>query len=294
MPTEYECEYCNYKTTRKYSFERHKTSSKHFRKKYEKLAQSHENKVCTKKTLKTCEFEISPQSDNSIICEYCGKSIRYKKNRAQHYKSCKIRKIKLECDEKIKKIIDKKDRETELIRSQKEKEIEHLIIEKAEMKKTYTDMIQDMSKNQNTQNMFFVFNNYPNTTNYDEFLSPILMDDEIDAIHKMGYHYGCYYIIQNRCINGIEPKNRPFHCVDGARNKFMLKNKDTWKVDHNANEIITKSCDKMLKYFNECNYTPEERFNIMVKMTNLELKDKPKIRDQLKTDTLLSNTRNLL
>ena len=33
-------------------------------------------------------------------------------------------------------------------------------------------------------------------------------------------------------------KDRPFHCVDGSRSKYMLKTGGSWQIDKNGKKII--------------------------------------------------------
>ena len=61
--------------------------------------------------------------------------------------------------------------------------------------------------------------------NYSDLMKHPLTNDEIEYINEYGLTSGCYKMIKDRCITNIKLEERPMHCVDPSRNKYILYEK---------------------------------------------------------------------
>ncbi len=46
------------------------------------------------------------------------------------------------------------------------------------------------------------------------FVNPPLTNDELNLIKESPNEHGCFSLLENRCIKGIDFENRPIHLVD--------------------------------------------------------------------------------
>ena len=87
--------------------------------------------------------------------------------------------------------------------------------------------------------MFCTINNYRTAKNYSDLMEPELTSSEIECIQEQGPLLGSSSLLKTRCIDGFKIEERPFHCVDEPRNKYVVRVSDSWRVDKNAEEIIS-------------------------------------------------------
>lgn len=128
----------------------------------------------------------------------------------------------------------------------KEEEIQEL----KESEKEYFDIIKTYMKNGgnavnnnnnttiNNINMFFIMRTFDDALNYKDLMKAPLTSAEKQCMLDHGGEDGGYNLIVTRCIDGIAIEKRPFHCVDEARQKFLLRNDDTWEIDSKGRQII--------------------------------------------------------
>ena len=62
-------------------------------------------------------------------------------------------------------------------------------------------------------NMYYIVNNFKEALNYEDLMKKPLTIDEKQYVLENGGVDGCYHILFNRCINGIDVNKRPFHCL---------------------------------------------------------------------------------
>ncbi len=90
--------------------------------------------------------------------------------------------------------------------------------------------------------------------------------------------------MQTRCIDGLKIEDRPFHCVDEPRNKYVLRASDSWKVDKNAEEILSTVIKKVRKIVGN------ETTNQIIKLLNFETRGKKKLLKELNRTTNIKNS----
>ena len=145
-------------------------------------------------------------------------------------------------------------------------------------------------------NMFFIMKNYKDAKNYEALMNPALTTNEIKQIKGSSVRAGVYNLINNRCIEGLEIEERPFHCVDYSRNKYLLRISDDWKIDKNANKIINEAINKVREIYDtkiERGYSMEKtsrNYKNITDLLDLETKGRKRILKELNKKTLLKNT----
>jgi len=153
------------------------------------------------------------------------------------------------------------------------REKEELKREKDDIQKRHNDILESIVKGTagstttlNTVNMFYVQNNFTDAHNIEDLMEKPLTQPEIDHINKCGPLSGCLNLIKTRCVDNVEEKKRPFHCVDSARSKYMLKTEDKWTIDNHGKELLNKSLPKIEQ---QCILSEDERaiasYNDLVK-----------------------------
>ena len=224
----YNCTPCNYHTDNLFNYNKHKATKKHIRlhtifnvpKNWEKYP------ICPSNLGKKVA---------KIVCEYCKKTLSAKKHLTRHLQTCK---------EKQKHMIQELQDQLKKVQEEKE-EIEQEYIEF--MKETASKNAGNIIYNDNKRavNMFYVFNNFKEPRNFGELMSPELSDKETKYILDTGPTTGSYRLLTDRCITGIDVEDRPFHCVDESRNKYLLRIDNDWKVDKDASMIIEEAISKV-------------------------------------------------
>ena len=259
------------------------------------------------------EDKSSHKEDVKVKCIYC-KNYITKKNISRHKKKCINNKIHLH------KIIE--DKNTELEKNKIK--IKKLIKKNNDIKKEKELKIQELTKaletvedeyfafskqvalnnksinitnnNDNKKiNMCFIIRNYTDAKNFDELMDPDLTQTEIEYIKENGPASGSQMLLNDRCVDGLKIEERPIHCVDISRNKYMLRIKDDWKIDKNAKIIMNSIVDKIKSIYNikidgtENKHELEKKLNNLCSLLNLEGKDRRKIINHLNIKTSIKN-----
>jgi hypothetical protein len=168
--------------------------------------------------------QIMSIKSSKIVCEYCNSIVSHRKNMKRHYKICK-HKIKHDIEMSKDKIIDDLKKKNE---------------EATNQLKLLKDLIKHNNNvvNYNTVNAFYVMNNYTNAKKYKELMNrDALSNEQFLEIKNMGAKYAPAKLLEVLCIDNIKPEDRSIHCVDIARNKFMVKEED-WVVDDKGSKIV--------------------------------------------------------
>lgn len=248
----YECRLCNYSTHRFFDFNRHKKSTRHNRLK-SKNAISARQKVG-----KNC---VEPAE--RVTCPYCKRVICRKRNLPPHLKVCKVKKNFQDSSEKsyyidtIKELVDNNKELTQLLLSEKDERMK----EKDKKIKEYEKMIRsgnllqldDKSKQPTEQKITakYVKENFTDAYRYDEVMAKSLTPDEIKSINEVGPIMACISLINSRCVENISPDKRPLHCIDNARNRFMVNVAGEWVIDNGGKKILEPIFEKIETIFNK-------------------------------------------
>ena len=259
MSKKYNCDLCKYATDRQYDYTKHLGTKKHV------------SNATTNHLLKIGSNKPKNGSNVSLVltCEYCNKSISHKNHIKRHYKCCvKYKEYVLrnnnnyiinELEIKLKnheKQLKKKDENMTQLQNElkkKDNELKEQMCELRDIEKEYMDFMRSVAKNgtnvTNIQNvnMYFVIRTYIKAKNYEDLMNAPLTDDEINGVMKHGGVEGGYMILYKRCIEGLELKDRPFHCVDDSRNKYMLRTGDKWHIDKQGGQLMEGIYPRLLQ-----------------------------------------------
>ena len=231
----YVCTCCDFSTSKKYDFERHNNSVKHY------------NKI----------NNIS--KNNDIICENCGKQYSNKTNLNKHIKKCKeTRETTINNEQTIKseKSAISSDLVLEILKQSKD--IQSFLVEQT--KELHNTLIQqnnkilELSKNQyvvnntmnNTQQFnlnFFLNETCKDAVNITDFVNSLeLKVEDFEATGKLGYVEGISRIIING-MKDMEVEKRPMHCTDFKRETLYIKDENVWtkeNMDKNKFKKVVK------------------------------------------------------
>lgn len=222
VANEFECLVCEYYTSRKSSYEKHLTTSKH-----QKL-----QKNCKKlqKVAKNC--------NNVYTCNNCNKIYKSRYGLWNHKKNCNDNNININ-DKNIMNVI------LEVVKNN------------SDFQKQMFDFVKmqavSNSNNTITQNMNCINNNNNNKTfnlqfflnetckdamNITDFINSLQLElSDLESISKLGYVDGISKIIIKN-LKALDENKRPIHCTDKKRESFYVKDHDKWeKEDENKSHI---------------------------------------------------------
>jgi hypothetical protein len=229
-------------------------------KKHQKNSETNQNESLTN------HFE----SVKTFTCLYCNYTSKYKQNYNRHFTKCYVR-IKVENDEKeetitsinLKTQLESKDKQitklTETItdlKTQCKMDIltsenklltsENKLLKEHDKQVTNTNTNNAIGNHNNIHNVTqYIINNYPNAPN----LKPIEHIEDIEKYISSDFNNSYANLIQDHYVKDIEPKDRSIWLVDSARDKYLTRLNDKWKIDMNGEEfcnLINNALSKAL------------------------------------------------
>lgn len=264
MPVKYMCEKCRYETSRKSSYHNHLKSQKHYNnvilddqnlygQKEGQCFPSKKDGVPSEKDGRPSEkdgdsdgFYNNSFKVRKFFCRFCKRTIRHSNNIRRHERICKDRKV-FETEQQLRKEKEKRFL-TEMSKKQLEDELEEL----KEVKEDYMKLLKQIAQSKvkgNTMNMYYIINNFNDAYNFEDLMRPELTDVEKSKLDELEPLSGSIYVIENRCITDIDVKKRPIHCLDTARDKYLLRTNNAWVVDHKAKKIFSKVSSHIYKHY---------------------------------------------
>ena len=291
VPKIFYCKKCDYTTSRKSQWTRHKMTAKHKMDNVDKVvdkAKSSDKKfVCTcgkkykhssglskhKKICKNASVslafvskKLASVSIEKFVCE-CGKSYKHKTSFSRHKKKCeifidfqmKLQKENQEDFEQESAIIPTNNVEY-LLKNILDKNSQ-ILEENKVLRKKISELELNVTNNitTNTNNNQFNINMFlnekcKNAMNLEDFVEKIKLTlEDIQYTNKNGYIDGISNIfIKN--LSDMDVTERPIHCSDQKRLQFYVKNADEWSKDKNNEKIdnsIEQVSQKQLTSINE-------------------------------------------
>jgi len=239
VATFFQCEYCDYFTSKKFNFEKHVLTAKH----------------------KKCYFgnnlEINGTDDNSSSCNLCGKKYKTTSGLWKHSRKCS-KKCSNQNNTQILLDINKQDENVNdyLIEQNK-----LLIYQLSEQNKTLLEQNtklfeitqtnkngtfnSNINSNVNSNNKFCI-NVFLNETckddiNLTDFVNQISLSiSDLEETGKLGYAEGISQVfIKN--LNGIDYSERPIHCSDSKREIFYIKDDGRWFKETDSKDKLTNA-----------------------------------------------------
>jgi hypothetical protein len=224
--SQYYCEKCDYLTSKKYNYDKHKLTSKH-------LQSINDNNFYSKS---------SKSSKPIFICLNCSKEYKDNSGLWRHNKKCNASETPI--------IISNEPTDKELIML--------LIKDNSELKNMMMEVIKNGTHNTNTNSLnktfnlqFFLNETCKNAMNITDFVESIQLKlSDLEKVGELGYVEGISNIIINK-LKGLDVTERPIHCTDKKREVLYVKDEDLWQKDDQQNKkvrnAIKKITDKNMK-----------------------------------------------
>jgi hypothetical protein len=222
------CDFCDYGTSKKSSYNDHVLTLKH------------------KKS--TIFNENLPKICSDVTCENCGKKYKDKSGLWRHNKKC-FKKEEKEPEKGKKEEISEEPTDKELIML--------LIKENSELKNMMMEVIKNGTNNTtNSHNKTFNLQVFLNETckdamNIMDFVDSIKIQlSDIESIGELGYVNGMSKLIIKH-LNALDENMRPVHCSDPKRDSLYVKDKNVWEKEDPDNKKIKKAI-KYISHKNIC------------------------------------------
>jgi hypothetical protein len=259
------CNYCDYTTSKKSSYDSHLTTRKH-------LTAIKINP----KSAKKCSF---------YICQICNKEYKDNSGLWRHKKTCKREESTHNEDndsksdnENVPKIINNEPTDKELIML--------LIKENADLKNMIMKVLENgtnnttnnVINNTNSHNKAFNLNFFLNETcknamNITDFVDSIKLQlSDLMEVGELGYVEGISKIIVKN-LNNLDETVRPIHCTDKKRETMYVKDEGHWeKEDDNKTRLkkaINKIADKNIRLLPQFRVKYPEYKNASAKISDV-------------------------
>ena len=226
----YFCEFCNYETSKKSSYDGHMLTSKH-------------NKSITNK-----------KKSNWFECGYCLKIYKDNSGLWRHKKKCNAE-INTTTTQNIISSVDDLHNE-----NKQQQLINYLMKENTEFKQLMMEQNKQMFElankignntiiNNNTHNNtnnsfnlnFFLNETCKNAMNINDFIKQLPVGIEtLEEIGRTGFTEGISKIFING-LKQIKANDRPLHCTDYKRETLYIKDNDQWIKDNDDKTELTKA-----------------------------------------------------
>lgn len=217
----FNCENCDYNTSRKSSYTKHVLSAKH------------EKSI---KSIKSCKKVATP-----FICILCNKNYKEPSGLWRHNKKCKLNNT-LDDTNLICKVIEQNNA---LINQNHE--FKELIVEQNKTitklsEKTGNSITNSTVNSHNKFNLNVYLNETcKNALNISDFVSSLVVSvNDLEETARLGYAEGISQIFLNG-LKQIDVHNRPLHCADHKREVIYIKNNNEWTKDTDNKETLTKA-----------------------------------------------------
>ena len=253
---EFCCEICDYKTSKKSSYEKHLSTDKH-------KMMTNDDKMMTESCSKVAQNkEINEKCNN--VCDDCGKKYKYRQGLSTHKKNCK-KQQDVPHDNMMMNLI------LEIVKSNSE--FKNIIVDQNSKIVEQNNILLDVCKNginNNSNNnvnsnnkafnlQFFLNETCKDAMNISEFVDSLTLQlSDLENVGKLGFVEGMSnIIIENMKL--LDISKRPIHCMDTKREVMYLKDQNTWekssdddnkKIRRVIKQIATKNV-KNLRLFKE-------------------------------------------
>ena len=241
--TVFYCEKCDYKSSRKSSFDKHVLTPKHQKQTILPILETFGNQ----KLQKSCISNLS--------CQICNKEF---KNRSGLWKHKNSGKCNTDCDDKIMKPIDndlillliKENSELKtMMIDQQNKMIEqhNLVLEIAKNGTHNTTTTHTNSHNKSFNLQFFLNETCKDAMNITDFVDSLKLQlSDLERVGELGYIEGISNIIVKN-LKELDITQRPVHCTDKKRETIYIKDEDKWEKDDEKkkmHKLIKRVADK--------------------------------------------------
>ena len=231
----YECTVCDFKTDKKYAYERHKKTVKH-----RKLVNKNKNKIVAEDYIVNTPIQntsidnVSIDNTDSYMCTICMKKYKYKSGLSRHRKRC-LKKKAPNKKEQLREIVSNLNNEGFIVDLIKKHGIVNQTVN------NYSNYYNEYNTIQNQFNLNIFLNQHcKNAMNIQDFIDSINYNQlSWDNLLKLNGN-NLYQNFSNMVIkqlNDIDMEKRPIHCTDKKRNTVYIKDNDIWERDKDCNKL---------------------------------------------------------
>jgi len=250
----YNCDFCNYSTSKKSSYENHLTSKKH--------TKSISNNLTNTKNIYSCNIcNFSTYNKYNYNKHLSSKSHRNKSNTEdkniiqndkqndkQLYSSI-MDELKIMMLEQTTKITEEQAK----IKEEQQKKIDQIITEISNKPVTTPSISNNTNINNNNQH--FNMNMFLNETckdamNLSDFMKNLTVTmEDMELTGQLGFVKGMTRIIVNN-LNALDVCKRPIHCSDAKRETLYVKNNGVWEKETDDKEF-TKALIRRVRHLSD-------------------------------------------
>jgi hypothetical protein len=217
----YFCSFCDYKTSRKSSYDKHLNTLKHI--KCEK-GNDLEIKSCKK----------SQDADNKYMCDNCDKPFANNSGLWKHKKKCNNTNNNVQITPEMVVM---------LIQQNKEMQTMMMEVIKNGINNSSTNHSHNTSHSHNkTFNLqFFLNETCKDAMNIMDFVDQIVLNlNDLEETGRLGFAEGVSKMILQR-LKKLDVTQRPIHCSDLKRETLYIKDENKWEKEEENKPKLTKA-----------------------------------------------------
>ena len=217
----YFCEICDYKTSRRYNFTKHKTTAKH-------LEEINGN---------IFDSKSSKSSNESFLCTNCGKHYTTNAGLWKHKQKC------IYDEYQIKISNEPTDKELIVMLMKKNDELQTMMLEV--MKNGTHNTTNTNSHNKTFNLQFFLNETCKDAMNIMDFIESIKLQlTDLERVGELGYVDGISNIIIKN-LKAMDITQRPIHCTDKKREVLYVKDENLWQKEDQQNKKVRTAIKKI-------------------------------------------------
>jgi hypothetical protein len=241
------CDYCDYTTSRKSSFDKHILSLKHIKvangnQTVQQKLQNETEKL--QKVAKSC-------NQNIFTCEFCDKEFAHRSGLWKHKKNCQG----YLHSQTIHAVNSGAQITTELVMEliKDNKEMKQIILEQHNtINNLVKNGINNINTNTNCMNnnktfnlQFFLNETCKDAMNITDFVESIKVQlCDIENMGEVGYIEGISNIITSN-LKALDVTERPVHCTDKKRETIYIKDDNKWEKEDDNKSRLRKAIKKI-------------------------------------------------
>ena len=245
----FNCEICDYNTSRQSQYYRHLSTSKHINttiRLHNLVPNVPKVHICC-----TCNKEYkhhSSLSKHKIVCNISSSSSNSSNNISTSNNSTSSNNNNNEIESSSEKSENKDELIQYLINENKEfKNLILEIVKKDTTTNNNTNMINSNNKTFNLQ--FFLNETCKDAMNMSDFINSLTLQlSDLESVGKLGFVDGISNIIIKN-LEALDIEKRPVHCCDAKRETMYIKDQDKWEKD----DTEMKRMKELVRYVRDKN-----------------------------------------
>jgi hypothetical protein len=240
--TDFFCVFCDYKTSRKSSFDKHLLTLKHQKVANGNILETFGNQKLQNDTEKL--QKVAKSCTQTILsCEICYKSFTNRSGLWKHKKNCQETQV-TETSFVTTELV------MELIKDNND--MKHIILEQHN---TINNLVKNgininnntncMNNNKTFNLQFFLNETCKDAMNINDFVESIKVQlRDIENLGEVGYIEGISSIITNN-LKALDITERPVHCTDKKRETIYIKDDNKWEKEDDNKTRLRKAIKRI-------------------------------------------------